>query len=104
MEILNTENTSFANFSLTVFIYLKSTAIFIFKIFCIIILIYQIFEVTKDYLSYPFEITIMVNNAINEYELPSISICTESKYIWNKTIIHNKFPNLTKEMEEKKIQ
>ena len=83
-----------------VFYYAKN----LFRLFCVIILIYQILNVTIEYLSYPFDVTIAVNNDINHFELPSISICTLSQYIWNKTIIDNKFPNIIKQIEEKKIE
>ena len=60
--------------------YSTKTAIFLFKLFCIIILIYQLIDITKQYFLYPFHITINVKNDINEYSLPSISICTLSEY------------------------
>ena len=49
-----------------------------FKLLCIILLIYQLIEITYDYLSFPFEVNLNINNE-NDIELPSITFCLERK-------------------------
>ena len=52
----------------------------IFKVLCILLLIYQLNEITYDYLSFPFEVNLNINNE-NDIELPSITFCFEKNQI-----------------------
>src|SRR5438309_826434 len=66
----------------------------IYTIVCAIIVIYQIINVTIEYLSFPTEITLTVNDS-PEYELPSVSVCTKKSAIWKKTAIIERYPNIS---------
>src|SRR5438034_4663478 len=59
----------------------------IFKCFSLIIMCYQLIDITIDYFEYPFDVTIDVNNN-NEFSLPSITICTLNKYIWMRSAMN----------------
>jgi hypothetical protein len=56
---------------------------YIYQFLCIIALIYQIIELTNNYLSFDFEVKLDIIEE-NEYYLPSITICIKSSINSNK--------------------
>ena len=57
----------------------------IVKIICLLILIKSVFNVTFDYFKYGFEYKLIVSdNTLNGFDLPAISVCTESNVLFDK--------------------
>ena len=50
---------------------------------CLIILLRSGFELTSDYLEYRFEYKLIVSDNNNGYDLPSISVCTETQVMFD---------------------
>ncbi len=63
------------------------------KISCFVILILQLINVSIDYFSYPFGIKVDINYD-STHSLPAITLCTQKKVIWNKTLIENIKPGV----------
>ena len=93
---------------LLIFKYFKSKLhyynLFIFvKLFCLIILLKSGYDVTSDYLSYPFEYKLIVLDNKYGFDFPSISICTENNILFDKRKIIEYFELNTKWKEFEKI-
>ena len=65
--------------------------ILFFEFFCLTILLKSGFDVTSDYLSFPFEYKLIVS--VNKYgfDFPSISVCTENNVLFDKRKIIEHF-------------
>ena len=73
------------------------------KLFCLIILLKSGFDVTSDYLSYPFEYKLIVLDSKYGFDFPSISVCTENNVLFDKRKIIEHFGLHTQWKEYEKI-
>ena len=73
------------------------------KMFCLIILLKSGFDVTSDYLSYPFEYKLIVLDNKYGFDFPSISVCTENNVLFDKRKIIEHFGLHTQWKEFEKI-
>src|ERR1700744_2447475 len=80
---------------------LKTKYLLVLKIFCFIILCYEGFEITEDFLHYPYVYTFGVEPS-QGLDLPPITICTERDVFFDKTRIVRHF-NLSREYESYKV-
>ena len=53
-------------------------------------MLYQFYDITYDYLLYPYYVKLNVLYE-NEMHLPSITICTPKGIIWSKSVVNNSF-------------
>src|SRR5258708_31399005 len=59
---------------------------------------YQLYDITYDYFSYPYIVKLNVLNN-NQIELPSIIICTEKGFIWQRNRFPEIFPQINKSLK-----
>ncbi len=62
---------------------------FLFQVFCFIILIYQLIEITDDYLNFPFGVKLIIKDS-NDLSLPSITFCLKRDDFWQKRSFESK--------------
>ena len=63
----------------------KKKLLLFVKIICLLVLIKSVFDVTFDYLRFGFEYKLIVSdNTLNGFDLPAISVCTESNVLFDK--------------------
>ena len=63
----------------------------ILRLMCFIVLIYQAWNLTVDYLRFPSNVKLEDINDYNYYKLPAIQVCTENDFIFNRNKIDSKF-------------
>ena len=63
----------------------------ILRLMCFIVLIYQAWNLTVDYLRFPSNVKLEDINDNNYYKLPAIQVCTENDFIFNRNKIDSKF-------------
>ena len=67
------------------------------KLICLLVLIKSGFDVIIDYLSFGFDYKLIVlDNSENGFDLPAISVCTESHVLFDKRKVVKHF-NQTKQ-------
>ena len=61
------------------------------KLFCLLILLKSVIDVTLNYLKFPFEYKLIVSDNKYGFDFPSISVCTENNVLFDKRKIIEHF-------------
>ena len=61
------------------------------KVLCFSLLTYSALLVTFDYLKYPYNYKLKVIHNINGFDLPDISLCTDSKVLFDRSKMYQLF-------------
>ena len=69
------------------------------KLFCLIILIRSVYELTTEYLCYPFIYKVIVSDNKYGFDFPAISVCTERHVFFDKHKVIDKY-NLSEKYEK----
>src|ERR1700726_368465 len=70
---------------------------YLYTIICITFMLTQIIFVSIEYYNYPIGVNVNIKSDL-EYELPSITICTNREQIWDKNKMNNRYPEINEKI------
>ncbi len=60
---------------------------FTFNVFCLTLMLYQLIDITNNYLEFSHEVKLEINDYYIGIDLPSFTFCLKRDHFWSKKII-----------------